>query len=487
MPNDFLDQLKLIAQLQHQDRLQKTRMAQEMFFNNNINPYQQAQLNHQKTSEDLQNRQFGLDLEKFQTAKLNNSEDRSRQQVNDAESRQLKLMGILGGDYEPAQGINFTPATPGANGQPFMIGGVPLSRKPEESVDVPSEWQPFLGTSLKRTKENMPIFTHFMESKLKSDQQKANSSMLEGLAGGVEKLVSELPEKERAGWVSRINIAKVSDKAMNNTQELQQVQKDLIGRLDSDRQQTNDVNKAVRIHNSIQDNDGVDLTPEATSSLAKMFVTTGQIPNVGSGKLGATNRTKIVNEAVKQFSNIDWGSQKASYQANQSALTRMVGQTEQIKAFEQTSLANLDRFLGVAKKVSDLDTSILNKPLRAIQLATGNKDLAAFNTARQVASIEVAKVLSGNMGNSVLSDTARQEVQGLLKGDYTLKQLFSAADILKQDMSSRIQFLNEGIKGIQDKIKLDTSPTNLVGPNKFDEEAAAILKRLNESLSKKKN
>ena len=97
--------------------------------------------------------------------------------------------------------------------------------------------------------------------------------------------------------------------------------------------------------------------------------------------------------------------------------------------------------------------SVANLPARYVAGKLGSADQAAFETARTTALTEIAKVLSSaQAGSGVLSDSARHEVEGLIKPDATLAQITAAANILKTDMANRHDSYATQIKDIQQRI-----------------------------------
>jgi len=85
--------------------------------------------------------------------------------------------------------------------------------------------------------------------------------------------------------------------------------------------------------------------------------------------------------------------------------------------------------------------------------------MAAYN--------EISKILSGSMGNSGVSDSARKEAEGLLNGDYTMGQLQRVAKVLRQDMKNRTGAYGTQIDEIRKQMQGLTKPgsTPAAGPS----------------------
>lgn len=209
--------------------------------------------------------------------------------------------------------------------------------------------------------------------------------------------------------------------------------------------------ETARFHN--QSFEGVTLTPEAKTKMAEMFATTGALPSLGMGKAASQQRSDIINQAAKDFPQVDFATNKAAFQANQGSLRNLQKQQDAIEGFENTAGKNLDQFLNTAKRVVDTGSPLINKPLRSIgKEAFGSENQAAFDTARQVAVTEIAKVLNNPSGSAAVSDSNRKEIQDLIGPNASLKQIYRAAEILRQDMSNRRDSGREQIKAIQSRI-----------------------------------
>lgn len=192
------------------------------------------------------------------------------------------------------------------------------------------------------------------------------------------------------------------------------------------------------------------LTPEAKEALGQQFRETGQLPQ---GMRSPAMSAQIMNRGVEQQPGVDIAAAKAGYNADSASLKKLQTTFDNVNAFENTAGKNLDVFLDQAKKVTDSGLPVLNTPARYIAKKLGGADQAAFETARTTALTEIAKVLSSaGAGSGVLSDSARHEVEGLISPDATLKQITSAANILKTDMANRHEAYAKQIQDIKGRI-----------------------------------
>lgn len=210
---------------------------------------------------------------------------------------------------------------------------------------------------------------------------------------------------------------------------------------------------APRAQINAQGGENGGLTPQALDQNATRYAQTGVMPSLGMGAAGAVTRRAIMNRAAELFPSGSIAQNSAEYKANQGSLTGLQKNFDQVTAFENTAGKNLDQFLSVANKVVDSGSPWINKPLRSVAAgALGSDDQVAFNAARQTALTEIAKVLNSSNASGVLSDSARGEVSQLVGPDATLKQIVSAANILKKDMANRHDAYQQQISDIKGRL-----------------------------------
>jgi hypothetical protein len=192
------------------------------------------------------------------------------------------------------------------------------------------------------------------------------------------------------------------------------------------------------------------LTPQATAMAGQMYQQTGQLP---TGMRSPGMSAGILNQAAAAPGGVpNIAGNKMAYAADTHSLDSLQKNFDQVTAFENTAGKNLDVFLNTAKKVVDSGSPLVNTPLRNISSkVAGSENMAAFNAARVTALTEISKVLNSSNASGVLSDSARSEVAGLIGPNATLKQVYSAANILKQDMANRHQAYVDQISAIKQR------------------------------------
>jgi hypothetical protein len=212
---------------------------------------------------------------------------------------------------------------------------------------------------------------------------------------------------------------------------------------------------AARPVNVINTNQlGGDANKAGLDLAADNYRRTGQLPG---GFSRSPETTKAIIQRAGELDQADGGQgiafNKAVYNANKSSLATIQKNFDQVTAFENTAGKNLDLFLKTAQPMIDSGSPFINTPLRSLsQQGLGSAELTAVNVARNTALTEIAKVLNSSNASGVLSDSARHEVSELIGQNATLKQIYAAANILKQDMANRHQSYQQQIQDIQQRL-----------------------------------
>jgi hypothetical protein len=199
----------------------------------------------------------------------------------------------------------------------------------------------------------------------------------------------------------------------------------------------------------------VKFSPAQIDAFAQDYATTGKLPNLGMGTSGVNARQAILGKAadIVHGQGTTLASLRASGLSDMDALKKLTAMQTSVEAFEGTANANLDQMLLTAKPLIDSGSPWINKPLREVQTeGFGDKELAAYRAARQVALTEIAKVTNNPSLSGQLSDSARKEVTELLPENATLGQIYSVAKILKQDMANRHLYLQNEREKLQQRL-----------------------------------
>src|SRR5262249_18004757 len=139
----------------------------------------------------------------------------------------------------------------------------------------------------------------------------------------------------------------------------------------------------------------------ALDQQAELYSQTHEIPSGLARSPGTI--VAIINRAAQLHPDQNLGTNQARFKADQAALGKLQTNFDQVTAFENTAVKNLDVFLKQAKKLVDTGSPVLNTPLRAInEKVLGSSEQTAVNAARTTALTEISKVLNSANASGVL-------------------------------------------------------------------------------------
>jgi hypothetical protein len=185
------------------------------------------------------------------------------------------------------------------------------------------------------------------------------------------------------------------------------------------------------------------LTPDSLDGLAKTYIATGSLPNLGWGKSGASLRTQIINRAFElaKQNNIP-GTQfvvnAGNLKANESTLTTLQKLANAAAGFEQTTMDNIKLAQSQMKGIPTDISPLINQWVQTGQIQTGDPDVQAYAAALNTALTEYAKVMSGSTGSvAAVSDSAREEVASLLQKNAPTQVANAVFGVMEQDMQNK--------------------------------------------------
>ena len=226
--------------------------------------------------------------------------------------------------------------------------------------------------------------------------------------------------------------------------------------------------KNVKLLSATDDHPEAYLTDEGVSLAAEQYITDNKMVTMGRGQAAAVNRTKIVNKAAELLAErgIDQSevpSLRIELEATKSSWKQLKKQYVSIAAFEKTAFLNAD----LAVKAGQVDFSTGVPILNAIankgkQHVMGSAAYSVFNAANETFVTEYAKIMSGSMGNTPLSDQAVNHAHDMLNVAMAEGQYEAVVDILKRDMDNRM-------KGFDDQLESIRAESRLLSASKKDQ------------------
>lgn len=190
-----------------------------------------------------------------------------------------------------------------------------------------------------------------------------------------------------------------------------------------------------------------DINPQALTYAAEIYRKTGQMPALGQGS--SQMRQAILGEAARLDASegitpTQGAENIATTKATQSALSQLSKQATLVKSFEKTAVKNGDLALQISNQTDRTGIPIVNKWVQAGKKSiTGDPQISAFNAANETFVNEYAKIMSGSMGNTPVSDAARQHAHDMLSTVQTKEQYQAVHNVLRQEMQNRITGLDQ--------------------------------------------
>lgn len=212
-----------------------------------------------------------------------------------------------------------------------------------------------------------------------------------------------------------------------------------------------------------------ELDPTSLDYVANQYRITGQLPPLGMGKSAASMRSAIISRAAA----LDAGDGKggadavgthADYKANAGALTQITKQASMIESFETTAKQNGQQVRQLLTKGAGPATQWFNTPIQALrQKGLGDENVSSLNTAIQVYTGEVAKIVSGSTGSQGSTDAMRRETANMLNPNATPRQILASMDVLDRDMANRTEGLRTQAKSLRAQIKGGSGASTTAG------------------------
>lgn len=207
---------------------------------------------------------------------------------------------------------------------------------------------------------------------------------------------------------------------------------------------------------------------DAVDQAAQRYAQTGQLP---PGNRGVNAYSMLIQErAAELYSGQSIAKNTAEYDANKASYDNVTKTLDTLQAFEAAGGKNLDQFMDLAKNIPDTGIPWLNRPVRELdEKAVGAANMPAINAARTVALREIARVTNDPKLSGQLSDSAREEVEGLSPKDATFSQIRSVVQVLRNDMKNVETSLSNQKNFINQRLNLQPNGSSGGGggPTKF--------------------
>jgi hypothetical protein len=191
------------------------------------------------------------------------------------------------------------------------------------------------------------------------------------------------------------------------------------------------------------------LSDDDAEFTAQMYLTSGQMPPLGQGKVGSINRKHVLTKAreMSQATGMTGADAAANYMANKVAFNTLKNAQNlrsMTEGYETTALKSADIAMSLAPKgTGPTGRPVLDKWIQAGRKGIGDADVVAFNNALDTMANEYAKVISMGTGNQAATDSARAEAHQRFNHAFNMQQLQAAVDVMKREMEARTSTLKE--------------------------------------------
>lgn len=207
------------------------------------------------------------------------------------------------------------------------------------------------------------------------------------------------------------------------------------------------------------------LTPEAVTAAAARYRIDGTLPpSMGRGTQGAVNTAMILKEAAASAAEdgVTPEAQRLNQVANKAsaqALGQLVKQKNLILAFEKTAQLNANLVLQESEKVDRLGSPAVDRWLQAGQKnVLGDPAVARLHLAVRTFVNEYARVTTSVTGGGITSDTARKEIEDLLRAAHTKEQVREVISLARTELGNRKLAYEQQERELKSSITTGSAP-----------------------------
>ena len=176
--------------------------------------------------------------------------------------------------------------------------------------------------------------------------------------------------------------------------------------------------------------------------------------------MGAIQRERINVMRETGVTSEDVVSGRAGFKADTASLNKITPQYDAITAFEKTAIRNGKILMELADKVDTTGVPVLERWIRAGRKEIGgDPDVSNMNAQMNLYRAEAARILTQPNLSGVLTDTARKEMEEVLKNSATAQQVRETVQLLERDFLNRKETLEEQIGSIRARMRSRATPS----------------------------
>lgn len=194
------------------------------------------------------------------------------------------------------------------------------------------------------------------------------------------------------------------------------------------------------------------LSDSALSFMAERVLAGGDEPAFGSGTQGAIARQKFATKlaemaAAQGIPGEELARRRMRYKAEQASASNLQKNFDATEAFSAKGKLNLANLEESMKEIPDSNMSFVNALTRGVARYTGDTNVANFDTYRRSVATEFARIIS-SINGGVLTDSARKEVDELVRPNASVAQIKSSLDALKKEVENRHTTFSAQLEGL---------------------------------------
>lgn len=205
-----------------------------------------------------------------------------------------------------------------------------------------------------------------------------------------------------------------------------------------------------KAHASLEPSDDVKALGD---NLAWQYYYTGKTPPFGMGASPLRNAFLSSLEDIRKqlgMSAQEFGASVGTQHAQTHALNALGQKIAQLEPAESSALKNMDAAIASAQKLDPSQFPAVNKALLAGDIQTGDAQAVDYKMKLFTALREYAKVSSGNVGASGLTDSQIKEMDSQLSFSSSLPQLIAARNAMAMDMTNVMSSYRDQFNSVKD-------------------------------------
>lgn len=209
----------------------------------------------------------------------------------------------------------------------------------------------------------------------------------------------------------------------------------------------------------------IGMTPNGLFQDAMTWIQEGRYPPTGLSNQAAILARRAAIDAkvgaIASDAGMDVPQLRELFRVNAAALKQQQVASDSVQSFMNAADRNAEQLLlPLLKRIPDLNSPLLNRPLRDIdQQALGSVPLAEFRTAIQSVQNEYSRILTQPNLTGQMTDSAREEGKKLIDPNGTAAQILGSIQTLKAEGQNRVLSMGDQIRRIQSRMRIGGGPT----------------------------